>query len=161
MLLFPAVAAFSFTKKPQNPTIVVVGHNSSRVILAWNYTAYGGEQIGTMLIQRLNSSNSNSNPVTLAGRVNPQSQGKVDDAFNKDGHFEFEDPASLVINQVTAKDEFVYRCLVQTGSNFVGYKSEVNLKVYSKCYDIYRRSHFLNLHTVFLLLNFIYLLLNY
>ena len=111
MLLFPLDAAFSFTKQPLNPTIVVVGHNSSRVTLTWDYVA-GGEQISLMRIQRL--SNSNSNPVTLASRFSPASQGKVVDPFNKDGHFGFEDPASLVINQVTTKDEFVYRCVVLT-----------------------------------------------
>ena len=114
----------------------MVGHNSSRVTLAWEYAASDGEGIGTMLIQRL--ANSNSNPVTLAGRLNPQSQGKVDDAFNKDSHFGFEDPASLVINQVTAKDEFVYRCVVQTDSHFAGYKKDVNLAVYSKFCGIHR-----------------------
>ena len=134
MLLVPLDAAFSFTKQPLNPTIVVVGYNSSRVTLAWDYTATGGEQIGLMRIQRLN--NRNGNPVTLASRFNPASQGKVVDPFNKDGHFGFEDPATLVINQVTIKDEFVYRCVVVTDLNHDGYKSDINLKVYSKSYDI-------------------------
>ena len=142
MLWVPIVAAFSFIKHPLNPTIVVVGDNSSRVTLAWEYTASVGENIWLMRIQRLN--NSNSKAVTLAS-----SFGSHD--FNKDGHFGFEDPASLVINQVTSKDEFVYRCeVLVTSSNIAGYKSDINLKVYSKSYDIHRRKHFLNLHTVFL-----------
>ena len=132
----------------------MLGHNSSRVILAWDYTTSGSEQIGTMLIQRL--ANSNSNPVTLAGRLNPQSQGKVDDAFNKDGHFGFEDPASLVINQVTAKDEFVYRCLVQTDSNFAGYKSDINLTVYSKL-RAYKMDFIFLFFSFFFLFNFYFI----
>ena len=144
--MVPVDAAFSFTKEPLNPTIVVVGHNSSRVTLAWDYTATGGEQISFMRIQRLN--NSNSNPVTLASRFLPSSQGKVENAFNKDGHFEFEDPTSLVINQVTVKDEFVYRCVVLTSLNSDGYKSDINLKVYRKFYGIPRRRNFLNLYSV-------------
>ena len=87
-----------------------------------------------MRIQRLSSSNSKG--VTLASGVGSPSQGKLVDAFNKDGHFGFEDPASLVINQVTTKDEFVYRCVVQTDKNHDGHKSDINLKVYSKFYDI-------------------------
>ena len=125
----------------------MVGYNSSRVTLGWDYTASGGEQISLMRIQRLN--NSNSNPVTLASRFLPSSQGKVENAFNKDGHFEFEDPTSLVINQVTVKDEFVYRCEVVTSLNSDGHKSDINLTVYSKSYDI--QKHFLNLYTGFIL----------
>ena len=132
MLLVPVDAAFSFTKQPLNPTIVVVGDNSSRVTLAWDYTA-GGEQIGTMFIKRVDSNNKS---VTVATKFSPSSQGKVVDPFNKDGHFGFEDPATLVINQVTTKDEFVYRCVVVTDLNHDGYKSDINLKVYSKSYDI-------------------------
>ena len=79
MLLVPFDVAFSFTKQPLNPTIVVLGQNSSRVTLAWEYTA-GGEQIGTMFIKRLNNSNSKS--VTLATRFSPSSKGKVVDPFN-------------------------------------------------------------------------------
>ena len=130
MLFLPADAAFFFTKNPLNPTVVVLGHNSSRVTLAWEYAASGGEQIGTMRIQKLNKSN--SRPVTLASGFASTPQGKVVDPFNKDGHFGFEDPVSLVINQVTTKDEFVYRCVVQTSSNSDGYKSDINLNVYSK-----------------------------
>ena len=138
--MFPADADFSFTKQPLNSTIVVMGYNSSRVTLAWDYTASGGETIGTMRIKRL--SNSNGSPVTIASKFSPSSPGKIEDAFNKDGHFEFEDPTSLVINQVTVKDEFVYRCEVVTSSNTVGYKSDINLKVYSKFYDIYKTETF-------------------
>ena len=125
----------------------MVGDNSSRVTLAWNYTATGGEQISLMRIQRLN--NSNSNPVTLASRFLPSSQGKVENAFNKDGHFEFEDPTSLVINQVTVKDEFVYRCVVLTSLNSDGHKSDINLKVHSKL-GIHSRRHLLDFLTVLL-----------
>ena len=138
-MFFAADATFSFDEKPSNPTIVVVGHNSSRVTLAWNYTATGGEQISLMKIQRLNNSNSNSKGVTLASRFNPTSQGKVADDFNKDGKFGFEDPTTLVINDVTTEDEYVYRCEVVTNSNHDGYKSDIKLKVYSKFYDIHKR----------------------
>ena len=86
-----------------------------------------------MRIERLN--NSNSNPVPLASRFLPFSPGRIVDAFNKDGHFAFEYPSTLVINQVTTKDEFVYRCEVVTSINSAGYKSDLNLKVYSKFYD--------------------------
>ena len=137
MLWVPIDAAFSFIKHPLNPTIVVVGDNSSRVTLAWEYTASVGETILLMRIERLN--NSNSKAVTLASGVGSPSQGKVVDDFNKDGHFGFEDPATLVIHQVTTKDEFVYRCEVQTDKNPDGHKNDINLKVYSKFYDIHRR----------------------
>ena len=136
MLVFMSVAdaGFSFTKHPLNPTVVVLGYNSSRVTLAWDYNA-GGETIGTMRIQRLN--NSNSKGVTLASGFGPTPNGKVKDAFSKDGHFGYEDPVTLVINQVTTKDKFVYRCVVQTSENSDGYKSDINLEVYSKFYDIH------------------------
>ena len=133
-LLVPADAAFSFTKQPLNPTIVVMGYNSSRLTLAWNYSASSGEMIVLMRIQRL--SNSNSKGVTLTSGFGSPSQGKVVGPFNKDGHFGFTDPASLVINQVTTNDEFVYRCEVLTASNPDGHKNDINLKVYSKFYDI-------------------------
>ena len=145
MLLVPVDAAFSFRKQPLNPTIVVLGHNSSRVTLAWDYTA-GGEQIGTMFIKRLN----NSKSATVATRFSPASKGEIIDAFNKDGHFGFEDPATLVINQVTAKDEFVYRCVVLTDKNHDGHKSDINLKVYSKSYDILIFGKIFSISTVFL-----------
>ena len=138
------LTAFSFTKQPLNPTIVVLGENSSRVTLAWNYTA-GGETIGTMFIKRLN--NSNSKGVTVATRFSPASQGKILAAFKKDGHFEFEDPASLVINQVTTKDEFVYRCVVQTEETPDGHPSDINLKVYSKLCGIHSQRHLLDFLT--------------
>ena len=150
MLLVLINAAFSFTKQPLNPTIVVMGYNSSRVTLAWDYTA-GGETIGLMRIERLN--NSNSKGVTVATRFSPASQGKILDAFNKDGHFGFEDPASLVINQVTTKDEFVFRCVVQTEETPDGHPSDINFKVYSKSYDILIFGNFFSISTVFLLFN--------
>ena len=75
MQLFPSV-----NNRSVNPTIVVLGQNSSRVTLAWDYTVSGGEQIGTMFIKRLNNSNSKS--VTLATRFSPSSKGKVVDPFN-------------------------------------------------------------------------------
>ena len=140
------LAAFSFSKQPLNPTIVVVGDNSSRVTLPWDYTA-GGEQIGTMFIKRVDSNNKS---VTVATKFRPSSQGKVLDPFNKDGHFEFEDPATLVINQVTAKDEFMYRCVVQTDTNADGHNSDIKLKVYSKFYDIHNGRHLLDFLTVLL-----------
>ena len=133
-LFFAADATFTFNEKPSNPTVVVVGHNSSRVPLAWNYTATGSEHILLMKIQRLN--NSNSIGVTLASRFNPTSQGKVADDFNKDGKFGFEDPTTLVINDVSTEDEYVYRCEVVTNSNHDGYKSDIKLEVYSKFYDL-------------------------
>ena len=147
MPLVPLDAAFSFTKQPLNPTIIVVGDKSCRVTLVWEYTA-GGEQIGMMFIKRLNNSNSNGD--TVATRFSPASQGKVVDPFNKDGHFGFEDPATLVINQVTTKDEFVYRCVVQTDTNHDGHKSDINLKVYSKLCGIHNGRHLLYFLTVLL-----------
>ena len=147
-ICFFLAAALSFNKQPLNPTIVVVGHNSSRITLGWEYTASVGEKIVVMRIQRLNDSNSQG--VTLASGVGSPSQGKVVDDFNKDGHFGFKDPATLVINQVTAKDEFVYRCEVLTASNPDGHKNDINLRVYSKFYDIHNGRHLLDFLTVLL-----------
>ena len=138
------LTAFSFTKQPLNPTIVVLGQNNSRVALAWDYTA-GGETIGPIRIQRLNKSNSKG--VTVATKFSPALQGKVNYPFNKDGHFGFEDPATLVINQVTTKDDFVYRCVVQTEETPDGHPSDINLKVYSKLCGIHSQRHLLDFHT--------------
>ena len=120
--------AFSFTNSPANPTVVVLGHNSSRVALEWDYAASGGEIIGTMRIQRV----ANGVPETVATRFSPQSA--IEANFANDPHFEAEDPATLVINNVTAADEaFVYRCVVQTSLNAgVGHRSDIDLNVYCK-----------------------------
>ena len=129
-------AAFSFTKTPGDPTVVVVGHNSSRVTLEWEYTASGGEDIGTMRIQRLN----NSLPEDLASKFSPQTDGEVVDKFSKDGHFEFEEPATLVINSVTPADEFVYRCLVPTNANqSPGHRNDIRLTVLGKYFTFILR----------------------
>ena len=97
--------------------------------LEWEYTASGGEIIGQMKIQRLN----NSLPEDLATKFTPQSAGKIRDKFSKDGHFEFQEPAMLVINGVTTADEFVYRCQVPTDDNQLpGYRNDIRLTVLGK-----------------------------
>ena len=123
-------AAFSFTNSPANPTVVVLGHNSSRVALEWEYAASGGEIIGPMRIQRVK----NGVPETVATKFSPQSPFSIEANFANDSHFEAEDPATLVINNVTAADEaFVYRCVVQTSKNAgAGHRSDIDLKVYCK-----------------------------
>ena len=127
-------AAFSFTKKPDDPTVVVVGHNGSRVALEWEYTASGGEKIGLMKIQRLN----NRLPEGLATKFNEQTAGKVVDKFNNDGHFEFQEPATLVINSVTPADEFVYRFQVMTSVNqSPGHRHDIRLTVLGKYYTLH------------------------
>ena len=129
-------AAFSFTKTPDDPTVVVVGYNSSRVALEWEYTASGGEIIGLMKIQRLN----NSLPEDVAVKFSPQTAGTITGKFSKDGHFEFQEPATLVINSVTPADEFVYRCQVPTNANqSPGYRNDIRLTVLGKYFTFMLR----------------------
>ena len=84
-------------------------------------------------ISRLNSSN--GNPVLVASKLDSDPIGEVADAFKKTGKFAYENPATLVINNVTLEDEFIYRCDALTSKNLNGYKNAVKLNVYSKSYS--------------------------
>ena len=122
-----------FKKEPPNPTVVVLGINSSRVSLAWEYSPVDGDKLVAIRINRLNSSN--GDPALVASKLDSDPIGEVADAFKKNGKFAYENPATLVINNVTVEDEFIYRCDALTSNNLNGYKSAVRLNVYSKSYS--------------------------
>ena len=113
-----------FTETPSDPTVVVLGENTTEVLLKWNYDLEGSERFLIRFSQ--------VKPGKEATEILKRNDGglTVSSAFRD--RVELKDKATLRIVSVKKDDEGKYRCLVISrdgGSN----QDEVQLIVLGKC----------------------------
>ena len=127
--------------RPSDPTVVVLGENTTKVLLTWNYNLEGNTPLLIKFTQikevkgkkdereilEYNSDtglkiNGNS-PLEYRATLIMKDANDVNVLKNK---------ATLEIKSVEKKDEAKYRCLVFT-SNVKTFQNEVQLRVLGKC----------------------------
>ena len=126
--------------RPSDPTVVVLGENTTKVLLIWNYNLEGntpllikftqikevnGKKVETEILEYKSDTglkvNGNS---PLEYRATLKDANDVNVLKNK---------ATLEIKFIEKKDEAKYRCLVITTPNVKTFQNEVQLRVLGKC----------------------------
>lgn len=94
-----------FTRKPNNPTFVVEGVNSSRVPLRWNFALDKGESFTSVTIER-------SRPGTNSRtRIATRRSANASFIFARNSYRTYYAailPATLVLKDVKGSDEYIY-----------------------------------------------------
>ena len=125
-----------FIEPPSDPTVVVLGENTTKVSLSWNYDLEGkilaaikfvqikevkGEDVKTEILSY--KSDGTGSPLGSGATLITKDANNVNVLKNK---------ATLEIKSVEKKDEAKYRCLVIT-DNFDTFQNKVQLRVLGKC----------------------------
>ena len=132
-----------FIEPPSDPTVVVLGENSTKVSLSWNYDLEGkilaaikfvqikevkGKEVETEILSYKSDGTSlkinGNSPLGYRATLIMKDANDVNVLKNK---------ATLEIKFIEKKDEAKYRCLVITTPNVKTFQNEVQLRVLGKC----------------------------
>lgn len=105
MLYYLISESVTFTREPTNPTIVIEGVNSSRVLLIWAFSLGKGEKLESVTIERERPGENSR--TTIATRPS------ANDTFSIAGNALRTDygvrlPATLVLKKVERTDDYTY-----------------------------------------------------
>lgn len=125
----PQTRSVTITTKPRNPTDVVEGLNSGRVLLVWKFTLDSSENLQKITIGRRKPDG--NQVTTIATRPDANSSLSVDGKFRV--FYNAKSPATLVLKNVRRTDDYVY-CLEIFYSDGIGNgrtKTDVRVRVFA------------------------------
>lgn len=96
--------ALTFTRKPENPTIVVEGWNNTNVALIWDILPASGEVIANLFLKRRRPGDVNL--VNIASRKSYTAFTLLLDSFANEYRANL--PATLILLNVDNTEEYVY-----------------------------------------------------
>ena len=95
----------TFTREPSNPTIVIEGVNSGRVLLIWTFSLGKGESLEGVTIERARPGENRRTRIATRLSAN-DSFIFASNAFKSDYGVRL--PATLVLKNVERTDEYIY-----------------------------------------------------
>ena len=131
-----------FIELPSDPTVVVLGENTTKVSLSWNYDLEG-KTLGLIKFVQIKEVKGKEVKTEILSYKSDETGLKINDnsplgyratLIMKDANDVnvLKNKATLEIKSVEKKDEAKYRCLVVT-KNFDTFLNEVQLRVLGKC----------------------------
>ena len=96
--------ALTFSKRPDNPTIVVEGVNSTNVDLTWGISTTGGEVLDKLFFKRQKSGDDNL--VNIASRKSSTAFTLLSSSFETEYRASL--PARLTLLNVDNTEEYIY-----------------------------------------------------
>ena len=102
MVLF--LEALTFSSRPDNPTIVVEGVNSTNVDLTWKISTTSGEVLDNLFFKRQKSGD--DNPVNIASRKSSTAFTLLNNSFETEYRASL--PATLSLLNVDNTEEYIY-----------------------------------------------------
>ena len=125
------LGSLTFIRRPDNPTIVVEGVNSTNVDLIWNILPGNNEVVQTLFILRQNLKPGDVSLVTIASRTFASSFTMSNSFANE---YRANLPATLRLLNVDNTEEYVYTLQVSYDRNNVIQRMEdrVTVIVYGK-----------------------------
>ena len=105
MLYYLILESVTFTRKPSDPTIVIEGVNSSRVLLIWAFSLGKGETLESVTIERERPGENSR--TTIATRPSANDSFIIaSNAFRTDYGVRL--PATLLLKKVERTDDYMY-----------------------------------------------------
>lgn len=95
----------TFTREPSNPTIVIEGVNSSRVVLIWTFFLGKGENLESVTIEKARPGENRRTRIATRPSAN-ESFVFASSTFKSDYGVRL--PATLVLKKVERTDEYIY-----------------------------------------------------
>ena len=103
-LLMLFLGSLTFSKRPDNPTIVVEGENSTNVDLKWEISATSGEVLADLFFRRQKSGDVNL--VNIASRKSSTAFTLLSNSFETEYRATL--PATLRLLNVDNTEEYIY-----------------------------------------------------
>ena len=129
----------SFIELPSDPTVVVLGENTTQVSLSWNYNLEGNTPLLIKFVQikQVNGKKVETEILTYKSDAGLKINGNSPLGYRATLKDEndvsvLKNKATLEIKSVKKEDEAKYRCEVVTKS-FDSFQNEVQLRVLGKC----------------------------
>ena len=126
--------------RPSDPTVVVLGVNTTQVLLSWNYNLEGNTPLLIKFVQikQVNGKKVETEILTYKSDAGLKINGNSPLEYRatlKDANDVnvLKNKATLEIKSIEKKDEAKYRCLVITTPNVETFQNEVQLRVLGKC----------------------------
>ena len=105
MLYYLILESVTFTREPTNPTIVIEGVNSSRVLLIWAFSLGKGEMLESVSIERARPGENSRTTIATRPSAN-DSFIFARDTFRTDYGVRL--PATFVLKRVQRTDDYMY-----------------------------------------------------
>ena len=105
MLYYLVLESVTFTREPANPTIVIEGVNSSRVLLIWAFSLGRGEKLESVTIERARPGEDSRTTIATRPSAN-DSFIFARNTFTTD--YEVILPATLTLKRVERTDDYTY-----------------------------------------------------
>lgn len=105
MLYYLILESVTFTREPTNPTIVIEGVNSSRVLLIWAFSLGKGEKLESVTIERERPGENTRTTIATRPSAN-DSLSIASDTLRTDYGVRL--PATLVLKKVERTDDCMY-----------------------------------------------------
>ena len=105
MLSYLILESVTFTREPTNPTVVIEGVNSSRVLLFWDFSLGKGEKLESVTIQRTRPGENSR--TTIATRPSANDSFIFASSTFRTA-YAVRLPATLVLKRVERTDDYVY-----------------------------------------------------
>ena len=119
------LGSLTFIRRPDNPTIVVEGVNSTSVDLTWDILPSGGEVVQNLFFIRQRSGDVNQ--VTIAARGSSTAFTLLSDSFANEYRANL--PATLRLLNVDNTEEYVYTLQVSYDLNNIPQRKEDSMTV--------------------------------